>query len=142
MSSMNNKNNLYRIGQAAQLSGVSAPTIRYYEQAGLVRAGTRSENDYRVYDDADVHILKFVRLCRSFDIPLVEIKTMIGLDLNVKLDCDIARDTLDKHLKTVTQQLRALKRLEHELKDLRMRCDGNTDRCKIIEALHQNADSL
>ena len=139
---MNAQNNFYRIGQAAKLSGLSATTIRYYEQAGLIKAGTRSENDYRVYDEADIHMLKFVRLCRSFDIPLSEIKTIIGLDLNVKRDCDVARDTLDEHLKTVKQQLRALKRLEHELKNLRMRCDGDTDRCKIIEALHQKADAL
>lgn len=139
---MNAQNNFYRIGQAAKLSGLSATTIRYYEQAGLIKAGTRSENDYRVYDEADIHMLKFVRLCRSFDIPLSEIKTIIGLDLNVKRDCDVARDTLDEHLKTVKQQLRALKHLEHELKNLRMRCDGDTDRCKIIEALHQNADAL
>lgn len=139
---MNVKNNFYRIGQAAKLSGVNAPTIRYYEQAGLIQAGTRSENDYRVYDDSDIHLLKFVRLCRSFDIPLADVKTLIGLDLKVKGDCDTARDTLDKHLNSVAQQLRELKRLEHELKHLRMRCEGDTDRCKIIEALHQNADSL
>ena len=77
---MNAQNNFYRIGQAAKLSGLSATTIRYYEQAGLIKAGTRSENDYRVYDDADVHLLKFIRLCRSFDITLADIQTLIGLD--------------------------------------------------------------
>ena len=139
---MDVKNNFYRIGQVAKLSGVSAPNIRYYEQAGLIKAGIRSDNDYRIYDDADIHLLKFVRLCRNFDIPLGDVKTLLGLDLTVKLDCNTARNTLDKHLKTISQQLSELKRLEHELKHLRMRCDGDTDRCKIIEALHQNADSL
>jgi DNA-binding transcriptional MerR regulator len=139
---MNVINNFYRIGQAANLSGVSAPTIRYYEQAGLIQSGTRSDNDYRVYDDSDIHLLKFVRLCRNFDISLGDVKTLIGLDLKVKRDCNTAKDTLDQHLKTISKKLRELKRLEHELKNLRMRCDGDTDRCKIIEALHQNADSL
>ena len=139
---MNTQNNFYRIGQAAKLSGVNAPTIRYYEKSGLIQAGTRSENDYRVYDDSDIHLLKFVRLCRSFDIPLGDVKTLIGLDLQVKRDCNTARDTLDAHLKAVNKKLHELKRLERELKNLRMRCEGDTDRCKIIEALHQNADSL
>ena len=139
---MNVHNNLYRIGQAAKLCGVNAPTIRYYEKAGLIQAGTRSENDYRSYDDSDIHLLKFVRLCRSFDIPLADVKTLIGLDLKVKRDCNTARDTLDTHLKAVSKKLHELKRLERELKNLRMRCEGDTDRCKIIEALHRNADSL
>ncbi len=139
---MNAQNNFYRIGQAAKLSGVSAPTIRYYEQAGLIHAGTRSENDYRVYDDSDIHLLKFVRLCRSFDISLADVKTLTGLDLKVKRDCNTARDTLDTHLEAVRKKLHELKGLERELKNLRMRCEGDTDRCKIIEALHQNADAL
>ena len=139
---MNTQNNFYRIGQAAKLSGVNAPTIRYYEKSGLIQAGTRSENDYRVYDDSDIHLLKFVRLCRSFDIPLGDVKTLIGLDLQVKRDCNTARDILDAHLKAINKKLHELKRLERELKNLRMRCEGDTDRCKIIEALHQNADSL
>ena len=139
---MNVQNNFYRIGQAAKLSGVNAPTIRYYEQAGLILAGSRSENDYRVYDDADIHLLKFVRLCRSFDISLADVKTLTGLDLKVKRDCNTARDTLDTHLEAVSKKLHELKRLERELKNLRMRCEGDTDRCKIIEALHQNADAL
>lgn len=139
---MNVKNNLYRIGEAVKLCGVNAPTIRYYEQAGLIQAGTRAENDYRLFDDSDIHVLKFVRLCRSFDIPLGDVKTLLGLDLKMKRDCNTARETLDRHLTTISKQLRELKRLEHELKHLRMRCEGDTDRCKIIEALHQNADSL
>ena len=139
---MNIKNNFYRIGQAAKLSGLSAPTIRYYEQAGLIKAGTRSENDYRVYDDADVHLLKFIRLCRSFDITLADIQTLIGLDLKLKSDCNMARDTIDHHIAKIHHQLRELKRFEHELKQLRMRCDGKGEQCEIIEALHANAADL
>lgn len=139
---MNVKNNFYRIGVAAKKSGVSTPNIRYYEQIGLLNATTRSDNDYRVYDDVDVHLLKFVRLCRSFDISLADIKTLIGLDLKIKSDCNTARDTIDHHVAKIHHQLRELKRFEHELKQLRMRCDGEGEQCKIIEALHANAEDL
>ena len=47
----------YRIGDAAQQSGVSAANIRYYEKEGLLAPQARAGNDYRIYTAADVHQL-------------------------------------------------------------------------------------
>lgn len=60
----------YRIGEAAQRSGVSAANIRYYEKEGLMAAGGREDNQYRLYSEADVHRLRFIRLCRAMDMSL------------------------------------------------------------------------
>ena len=45
------------IGQAADLAGVPAKRIRYYEQIGLIDAARRSESGYRLYDEQDLHSL-------------------------------------------------------------------------------------
>jgi DNA-binding transcriptional MerR regulator len=131
----------YRIGEAAQQSGVSTANIRYYEKEGLLEAGVRSDNSYRMYTATDVHRLRFIRLCRAMDMSLNEVRTLLALDWNRKEDCDAARDTLDDHLEHVRARLSELQALEADLLALRSRCDGSDAHCHIIEALHARADT-
>ena len=130
----------YRISQAAALTGVTPANIRFYEKEKLLRSTFRSDNSYRMYSDADVHQLKFIRACRALDMSLDEVRTLIGLDLNIKADCAAARGALDAHLGHVRRRLEELKVLEKDLKALRGRCDGLDTTCHIIEALHERAD--
>ena len=130
----------YRIGEAAAASGVSAANIRYYEQQGLMAPQGRSENSYRFYSDADVHALRFIRLCRAKDMSLDEVRTLMGLDLRNKADCQTARVALDAHLAHVRARLAELRSLEQDLVTLRDQCDGSDVHCHTIEARHQRAD--
>jgi DNA-binding transcriptional MerR regulator len=131
----------YRIGEAARLSGVSAANIRYYEREGLVRPSGRAENDYRFFTDADLHRLRFIRMCRALDMSLDEVRTLLALDLNSKEDCAAANATVNGHLQHVRERLHELQILEQELLALRGRCDGSDAHCHIIEALHAQADA-
>ena len=133
---------MHRISEVASLSGVSAANIRFYEKAGLIAAKGRSDNGYRFYSSADVHQLRFIRLCRALDMSLDEVRTLLELDLNVKADCATARLALDGHVDHVRARLKELTALEKNLKALRNRCDGQDTHCHIIEALHQQADAL
>ena len=128
-----------RIGEAAKLTGVSAANIRFYEQQGLLQGAARQDNDYRVYGEADLHRLRFIRVCRSLDMSLTEVRALLDLDGQNPRDCAQARETLDEHLQHVRQRLKELRALERELKGLRDRCDGHEDHCLIIEALHAKA---
>ncbi|MBV7540969.1 Cd(II)/Pb(II)-responsive transcriptional regulator [Acidovorax sp. sic0104] len=130
-----------RIGQAARQSGVSAANIRYYEKEGLLAAGAREDNSYRLYSGDDVHRLRFIRLCRAMDMSLDEVRTLLALDWSRKADCEAARDTLDEHLQHVRSRLAELQALEADLLALRSRCDGSDEHCHIIEALHERADA-
>ncbi|MES2975368.1 MAG: Cd(II)/Pb(II)-responsive transcriptional regulator [Pseudomonadota bacterium] len=132
----------FQIGEAARLSGVPAANIRYYEKEGLLAPQGRGENSYRHYTAGDVHQLRFVRLCRAMDMSLDEVRTLLGLDLRRKADCATAREALDGHLGHVRERLAQLKSLEKDLLALRNRCDGHGAHCRIIEALHEQADAL
>ena len=90
----------HRIGEAARCSGVSAANIRYYEKEGLLAPGSRSSNSYRLYSSADIHQLRFIRLCRAMDMSLDEVRTLLALDLASKADCDAACVALDGHYAT------------------------------------------
>ena len=131
----------YRIGEAAELSGVSTANIRYYEKEGLLAPGVRGDNSYRLYSDADVHHLRFIRLCRAMDMSLDEVRTLLALDWSRKEDCAAACTTLDDHLEHVRTRLAELQALEADLLALRNRCDGTDARCHIITALHERADA-
>lgn len=132
----------YKISEAAALSGVTPANIRFYEKEKLLSPSNRGENSYRMYSDSDIHQLRFIRACRSLDMSLNEVRTLLVLDLNNKTDCSTARGALDEHLAHVRERLSELKALEKDLKALRGRCDGLDTTCHIIEALYERADSL
>lgn len=132
----------YRIGQAANRSGVSAANIRFYEKVGLLAPGARADNRYRSYDDRDVHQLRFIRLCRAMDMSLDEVRTLLHLELSSKADCAIANEALESHIAHVRERLRELRVLQRDLLDLRKRCDGTGPNCRLIEALHERADRV
>lgn len=131
----------YQIGQAAKRSGVSTANIRFYEKQALIPARGTGDNSYRIYSDEDVHQLRFIRLLRSLDMSLAEVRTLLDLDLRKKSHCQTARNTLDDHLSHVRTRLTELRGLEKDLSALRAQCDGQGDQCHLIEALHARANS-
>ena len=66
------------IKQTADASGVSARNIRYYEQVGLLAPERNPENDYRIYTDADVRTLKLIRVLRTLDMPVEDIRAVLS----------------------------------------------------------------
>jgi DNA-binding transcriptional MerR regulator len=68
----------YRIGLAAQLSGISAANIRFYEAEKLISPIKTSVSSYRIYSDNDIHQLRFIRMLRSMDMSLDEVRWTCG----------------------------------------------------------------
>jgi DNA-binding transcriptional MerR regulator len=55
-----------RIGALASRMGTNAPTIRYYEEIGLLPRAHRRSGGQRIYSEEDVTRLTFIRRCRGF----------------------------------------------------------------------------
>src|SRR3954468_6323840 len=70
---------LFNISQASKASGVSAKMIRHYESIGLVPQASRTGANYRLYKEADVHRLRFVRRARDLGFSIKEIEGLLGL---------------------------------------------------------------
>src|SRR5664280_2834495 len=56
---------LLRIHEAAAEVGLTARSVRYYEELGLLRPAARSEGDYRLFDATDVERLRFIKALRD-----------------------------------------------------------------------------
>ena len=67
------------IGQASKASGVSTKMIRYYDEIGLVRPASRTDSNYREFDEREVNELRFIRRARSLGFSMPEITQLLSL---------------------------------------------------------------
>jgi len=105
------------VGQLAHATGVSAKTIRYYEQVGVLPEPHRSPTGYRQYGQGDVHRLLFIRRARALGLSLPSIKALMAeLDGG---ECLTMRPRLQhlvtEQLHTVRQQIAEFQLLERQL---------------------------
>jgi len=114
-----------RIGDLAKRSGCEVVTIRYYEKEGLLPKPARSGGNFRLYGDAHIERLQFIRHCRSLDMTLSEIRALLGLRDNPMQDCGEVNALLDTHIQQVEVRVEALLRLKRHLVDLREKCSGS-----------------
>jgi MerR family transcriptional regulator, copper efflux regulator len=117
-----------RIGHLAAETQCSAPTIRYYEEIGLLPQATRRTSGHRVYSDADLRRLIFIRRCRDFGFPIDRVRELMALVASPDRDCVAARDVAEAHLVEVRRKLKELRALERSLKtfvdDCTTQCAG------------------
>jgi MerR family transcriptional regulator, copper efflux regulator len=128
------------IGVLAERSGSSVPTVRYYEQIGLLPKARRGPGGHRLYDEGDLRRLVFIRRCRDFALPIERIRELVSLIDNPSQDCSKARDVAELQLAHVRRKLVELKALEDGLSHFATacseRCAGGPARdCVILEDL-------
>lgn len=68
-----------RIGDLASTSGLTAKTVRYYEQAGLMPAPPRTPGGYRDYPAEAATRLAFIREAQHAGLTLAEIRGILAL---------------------------------------------------------------
>lgn len=124
------------IGEAARRSGVKVPTIRYYEQIGLLPAPVRSEGNRRHYEASDLRRLAFIRHSRELGFDIEAIRTLLTLQDNPSQPCATADTIAQARLADVVQRIRSLTALKAELELMVEGCrHGKVGECRVIEVL-------
>ncbi|WP_368643256.1 Cd(II)/Pb(II)-responsive transcriptional regulator [Castellaniella ginsengisoli] len=126
-----------RIGELARQTETTAETIRFYEKEGLLPAPARSDGNYRLYGEAHLERLRFIRHCRTLDMALDEVRTLLRYRDTPTEDCADVNALLDEHIDAVEQRIKELKHLKQHLVTLRRKCahPAPAQDCGILGAL-------
>ena len=131
---------MMRIGQLAAIAGTTPPTVRYYEQIGLLPSGPRGTGSQRVYGEADVRQLAFIRRSREFGFSIEQVRQLASLQDCPERSCLEARNLAHTHLLEVRQKLAELNELERCIAEVVSTCDQScagsaSAECVILEEL-------
>ncbi|WJF89071.1 Cu(I)-responsive transcriptional regulator [Paraburkholderia bonniea] len=124
------------IGQAAAASGVSAKMIRHYESVGLLPSARRTEAGYRLYNESDVHMLRFVRHSRDLGFSIDQISELLALWHDRGRSSRRVKELAQTHLQELQRKLDDLLAMKATLETLVQNCHGS-DRpdCPILARL-------
>ncbi|CDN56518.1 Cu(I)-responsive transcriptional regulator [Neorhizobium galegae bv. officinalis bv. officinalis str. HAMBI 1141] len=111
------------IGALASASGVSTPTIRYYEEIGLLPSAHRTASGQRVYDQSDIARITFMKRCRDFGFSIEQVRVLAGLSVSSDKDCTEVRDIARAHLQDLRERLEELRALERSMSNFVEACD-------------------
>ena len=131
---------MFSIGGLSKRSGVKVPTIRYYEQIGLIEAPARSEGNQRRYEATALERLEFIRHARDLGISVESIRDLILLSRHPENPCGRADQIARDHLEFVRERIRRLQSLEAELARIASGCGADSVKdCYVIRSLSDHA---
>jgi len=124
------------ISTAAELSGLSAKTIRYYEDIGLIAVPKRASNGYRNYDQLALQELNFLSHARDVGFDLAECRSLLDLMRDPQRKSKHAKHlVLQKHSQ-LQHRIEQLQLMQEVLLAMAERCRGDEGpECAIIEEL-------
>jgi MerR family copper efflux transcriptional regulator len=124
------------IGLAAKFSAVSAKMIRHYESIGLLPKAHRTEAGYRLYEESDVHTLRFIQRARSLGFPLETIRTLLALWRNRRRSSAQVKDLSTRHVAELERKIAEMQAMVRTLKHLAHNCHGDErPDCPILDDL-------
>jgi MerR family copper efflux transcriptional regulator len=124
------------IGQAAEASGVSAKMIRYYESIALIPKTVRSEAGYRVYSEADVHTLRFIRRARDLGFSVEQIEALLALWRDRSRASTDVKRIAQEQVAALKRKIAELQGMAETLRHLAEHCHGDErPDCPILDEL-------
>jgi DNA-binding transcriptional MerR regulator len=121
------------IGDLATRAGLSAKTIRFYEQAGLLSQPPRTPAGYRNYPPGAVDRLAFIRHAQAAGFTLADIRGVLAIRDSGQAPCEHVSVLIDEHLAQVERRIAELTRARDALKDLQRRASA-TDPADCAES--------
>lgn len=133
----------YQIGELAARTGLTPDTLRYYERLGLLRPPRRSSGGFRLYDQATLDRLRFIKQAQLLGLSLDDIHALISYrGQGGTKRCQRVRDLLRAKLADLEQQLAELQEFRGTLRCYVKECErrlagpGEAE-CPVIETLEK-----
>jgi len=131
------------IGTVSRQTGIKVPTIRYYEEVGLLPAPARTESNRRSYDAVAIQRLRFIRHARELGFEVEAIRQLLNFSDQPDRSCADVDTIARRHLAEIDEKIARLTALRSEVQ--RMVDEGEHGRvaeCRVIEVLGDHASCL
>ena len=132
----------YRIGEIAEMAGVSIDALRYYERRGLLNAPPRTDGGLRRYSAEALERVAFIKQAQSLGLTLDEIQELLKSHRG-RTACRRVHDLLLKHIAEVDARIKELRALRRTLDAHRRACEAavETDEpaCPTLKQLQSPA---
>jgi len=132
-----------RIGELADLVGVTTKSIRFYESIGLLPPPVRTPSGYRDYADVDTGRLRFIKTAQRLGLSLDEIKEIIAFRDRGQQPCSYVAELVGRQVRQLDDRIREMRQLRDELKGLEGRAGrGDTagaSYCGVIEHVRSSS---
>jgi DNA-binding transcriptional MerR regulator len=116
------------------------PTIRYYEQAGLLPVPARTEGQQRRYGQAAIARLNFIRHARELGFEAAAVRELLALSEQPDRPCTAVDSIARRHVEGIDRRIAQLVALRRELQRSLDACgQGRVGECRVIEALAEQA---
>jgi len=127
----------YTIGQLARAADIPTSTVRYYERRGLLRPDSRSKGNYRVYGEAALERLLFVRAAQAAGFTLGDIDALLDFRDGDSAPYKEVRDLIAVRLDQVVEQIKHLKVVDRVLREWMKVCHESerSGCCGVLEGL-------
>lgn len=127
---------LHNIGEASALTGVSAKMIRHYESTGLIPPASRTFANYRLYSDADLHRLRFIKRSRILGFSMKQIEQLLGLWSDPGRSSAEVKQLAQAHVRDLSQRIAEMQAMQRTLESLARHCHGDhRPDCPILDDL-------
>jgi len=124
------------IGEAAGRSGVPPKTIRFYEEAGIIKPPLRRANRYRAYSTSDVETLRFIHRARALGFSLKDIASLLALYRDKRRASREVKKLALAHVAALDRKIAEMAAIRDTIAALAARCHGNNrPDCPILEEL-------
>lgn len=124
------------ISEAARLSGLSAKTIRHYEDIGLLAPAVRTDAGYRQYNQHSVEQLSFIHHARVLGFSIAQVSSLLALKQDPHRASREVKALAQEQLAQLEQRLLELTRMKSMLTEMISQCAGDDDpHCVILEKL-------
>jgi len=104
-----------QIGELARRANVNIQTVRFYERQKLLPQPERTPSGYRIYNDADLRRLLFIRQAKALGFSLEEIRQILGMRARGACPCGRVVKLAERHLDNIRETIRNLAGFEKEL---------------------------
>ena len=130
----------FSIGELAARSGCKVPTIRYYEDIGLVEP-QRSANGYRSFRQSDVHKLAFLGRARALGFTIEDCRSLLKLYADTERASAEVKQIAEEHLDRIDRKIAELTEMRATLSHLVDACAGDhRPNCPILADLAMEED--